>query len=199
MSVVNEVGCAESVVYKKGLFSQSLKQFKEPISVIFLDTDLYDSSFSALTALTACFSRDTTYFSDGVSGKRDFSGGNFRPHHNEAKAVEDYFRQENIRTDASWTGNGNMGVFRNVNSLSKINFSTGFVSYLAMAFYFPQRFHDHIYVKGRADNQGVIFDSDITEAKIYDYCASELIQHSFASAYYIGHLEWMNNKLRSKN
>lgn len=193
-NAVEKIGAPDSITYLKGLFSETLKDLSEPISVIFLDTDLYDSSMSALTAMRGVCSKDTLYFSDGVSGKRDFLGGVFSPAQNEAKAINDYFNRMNNPIHAVWTGNGNMGVFKHkIVDEEFLSFSTSFVSYLSKCFYFPSRFKEHIYVKGRADSLGISNEKSVTEDMFFDYCGSELIQETIASNYYIGHLEWLNN------
>lgn len=193
-AAINAAGRPESVIYIKGLFNESLKLFKEPVSVVFLDTDLYDSSRSALSVMKNNFSVDTIYFSDGVSGRRDFCKGVFSPAQNEAKAVADYFVSTNSRALSVWTGNGNMGIFKKTRAeSSSLIFSTSFVSYLSKRYFFPTRFEDHIYVKGRSDKLGISSGFDVTEELLLDYCASELIQEVIAQNYYIGHLEWKNN------
>jgi Macrocin-O-methyltransferase (TylF) len=194
--VITAVGVPEVVQYKKGLFSDTLGDIVSPVSLIFLDTDLYKSSRSALSTLSPATVPQTIIASDGVSGKHDFENGGFCPSQNEAKAVLDHFTENGQPIHAVWTGNGNMGLFRAQQMGTDLLFSSSFVWQLVVDYWGWKRFEEHVNVSERQDGLSVQIGSSVSEQQFLDFLMADALQRQIVSNTYIGHLEWLNNKLQ---
>lgn len=107
---------ADNITYYTGLFSDTLPAIKNKIAGIFLDTDLYDSSYSALEAIKNKIDDNTIFFSDGVSPYTDFDGDVFTPTSPEACAIADFFSDTNYKYSAMHTYTGNLAIFHCNNS-----------------------------------------------------------------------------------
>ncbi|MDW5317785.1 TylF/MycF/NovP-related O-methyltransferase [Rhizobium sp. PL01] len=192
-------GVPSAVLWEKGLFSDTLPVLERRIALMFLDTDLYNSSMSALESTVTKWSPGSMVASDGVSGVGDFSGGDYRPSGNESAAVLDFFNRRNIPFHAVWTGNGNMTLFgiKTADSKAPI-YSTGFVHYLTNAFYVGRRFGDHIDLFARQDLPNIAKKSLTTFRDIADLIVSDILNEKIAGSYHIGGLEWKLANMEAK-
>lgn len=188
---IRNAGDPAAVEWRKGLFSDTLPSIADPVSVIFLDTDLYNSSISALEALEKNTSENTILFSDGVTGVRDFSHGVYTPHQGEAKAVGDYYKSRGWDFDAAWTGNGNMSLFkRRSKPTAKLLYSTGFMHYFVVKYLFAPRFADQLNLMSRKDQFAFSEMLDKSLVGSFDAIGSHFLHELIVSKYFIGHLEW---------
>jgi hypothetical protein len=198
-SNVAAVGISSVVQWEQGLFSDTLPELGRSIALMFLDTDLYNSSMSALEATFSKWSPGSMVASDGVSGVGDFSGGEYRPRGNEGGAVLDFFNGRNIPFHGVWTGNGNMTLFGTKTDKGKaLIYSTGFVQYLTNAFYVGRRFGDHVDLFARQDLPNIANKLLTTFQDIADLIASDILNDKIASNYHIGDLEWKLANVEAK-
>lgn len=99
------------VEYAVGLFGDTLKSEGRPVAAMFLDTDLYESSRSALEALAGSIDENTIILSDGISPNSDFRRHVFCPRTPEARAIGDYFGSIGMPLIGSHSLQGHMAVF----------------------------------------------------------------------------------------
>jgi hypothetical protein len=92
------------------------------VAVLFLDTDLYQSSLDALTALAPKMSPGTLLASDGISGQYDFKDGAFVPQSMEGKALVDFFAGTTVLPRRG-PANGHMAVFKKKAAGSRLAYS----------------------------------------------------------------------------
>lgn len=107
---VERFGNATSVEYVRGWFRDSLQNFKEPLALVFLDTDLYDSSLDALNCIGKNIAPDGLIFSDGLGSARDFTNGQLVGGSDEARAICDYLERQGIPQKAVTTGQDFLGL-----------------------------------------------------------------------------------------
>ena len=189
-SNVAAAGVIDSVVWEKGLFSDTLPNLDKKIAVVFLDTDLYNSSISALNSIKDKFSPASVVASDGVSGIRDFVGGEYFPEQNEAAAVRDFFKGSGPY-HAVWTGNGNMSLFRRKSSLGVAPlYSTSLMHYLTNAFYSHKRFEKELLLRDRNDLPNITNKSNTTLEDISEFITADIMNELIIANYYMGGLEW---------
>lgn len=183
---MTKAGVPSAIQYTKGLFADTLPSLASSVAVLFLDTDLYQSSLDALKALAPKMSPGTVIASDGISGQYDFKDGAFLPQSLEGKALVDFF--DRTPFFASWTGNGHMSIFKKKVAESRLAYSTGFLHYLTLRYYFKQRWTEENALARRADDLGL--RHGMTEAEVLDFVAAERFNQEFIFSYYTGHLEW---------
>ena len=76
---VERLGAADHVTFIKGLFGDSLKGFKEPLSIIWIDADLKQSVLDVLENTYHNLVPGGVIFSDGLMPARDFKGDKLHP------------------------------------------------------------------------------------------------------------------------
>lgn len=110
VSNVEKFGSSTSVEYIRGWFSESLQEFKEPLALVFLDTDLYESSFDALNCIGKNIVPDGVIFSDGLGSARDFVDGHLVGGSDEARAICDHLKNRGVPQKAVTTGQDFLGL-----------------------------------------------------------------------------------------
>ncbi len=180
---VKTIGCFDAVEWRVGLFADTLPTLNRTVALMFLDTDLYSSSSSALAA--AKLVPASLIASDGV-GAENFTGARFTPTTGEATAIGDFFGADKLV--GLWTGNGNMSVFKRRSTGDRLAYSTAFTHLLSFDSFFPSRYTPN--VGKRRDAAQAIGRSDATEARILDQALAESLERQFALSYLVGGLEW---------
>ncbi len=107
---VERFGRPEAVGYVKGWFGESLRGFRPRLALLFLDTDLYDSSADALGRVAGNLSPDGLIFSDGLGSARDFRNGRLVPGSDEARAIFDHLERAGVPQKAVTTGQDFLGL-----------------------------------------------------------------------------------------
>jgi hypothetical protein len=96
-----KVGCVEFV---KGLYSESLKQIKDDLSLIWLDVDLQESVRDALGGVFPKLLPDGVIFSDGLVDVVDYQGDSIRMTGGEPAGLNRFFTENEIPYKAKPAG-----------------------------------------------------------------------------------------------
>lgn len=143
-------GAYDDVEFAVGLFSETLPNVKRPIAGMFIDTDLYESSRSAIEAVKDYLNPDSIIFVDGII-QRDFTDGIFNPRLPEAKGVVDALSASGIKYTMQHTYLGNMGNLRIENEkhpfIQDYSISTTYNSEFFFSFY--SLLHLHLSSRGK--------------------------------------------------
>lgn len=122
-------GVPDVVEYIQGLFGDTLGGVEHDVSIAFLDTDLYESSISALRALGGKLVEDAVIFSDGVPAAQ-FGSGEFDPVRGEALALRDFANETGLQLSGTHTGFGGNAVFTFSKTKGRLVYSRSFVKAL---------------------------------------------------------------------
>ncbi|MEE2979348.1 MAG: TylF/MycF/NovP-related O-methyltransferase [Pseudomonadota bacterium] len=109
-SNIERLGKPDSVSYIKGWFSDSLVGFSDPLALVFLDTDLFESSRDALNGAIGHLSPGGIIVSDGLSSRRDFVSGKLFPSSDESRAIFECLTSKSIPQKATTTGQDYLGM-----------------------------------------------------------------------------------------
>ncbi len=187
---VAKCGKPDCVIWKQGLFSDTLSSLPNQVALAFVDTDLYESSVSALSALK--MSPGSIIASDGV-GWSDFLDGELQAWSEEGKAVQDCLSGAPFL--GLWTGNGHMSLFKKRVSGDRLLYSTAFLHYITHRFFFPEEY-SQLLVSLRRDAGRVLGRSNVTESDVLEFAFSEALEQLYRLSYMIGGLRWQISQLQ---
>jgi hypothetical protein len=132
--VVNNVtmlGDISVVQFISGWFRDSLRAFRQKLALVFLDTDLYESSVDALDCVFQNIQADGVIFSDGLGSARDFRRGHLVPGSDEARAICDALAERGVSHKAVTTGQDFLGlVVPNCATDETLTYSPSFIKAL---------------------------------------------------------------------
>jgi hypothetical protein len=126
MEAIGEPG---TTTYLEGLFGDTLHQIEEPVLACFLDTDLYESSTSALEGMEDSVRNGALVYSDGIRQNR-WRTGKFEAHVGEETAIADFASKNGLALNATHTGYGGMGLFTMSSEPHDLLYSRSFVKAL---------------------------------------------------------------------
>jgi hypothetical protein len=173
----------DGVEFAIGLFKDTLQSIKRPVVGIFLDTDLYDSSLSALNAIRNYIDQNTLIITDGCSLNRDFCEGVFAPKTPEPLAVHNFLKENNITAFYQHSYIGTLCIatlkchsenipyyesnFSIINGYSA-DFYFPFITLLTLSLFSGDEFYD-IKWKECIKNKSIILSSTMCQSMIYEH------------------------------
>jgi len=107
---IEKFGKPEVVTYVKGWFADSLRDFNEPLMLIWLDVDLKKSVIDVLSSTFHCLADNGVIFCDGLGETRDFDGDQLLPASSESAGLLEFFIENSIKYKAIYSGFGHMGL-----------------------------------------------------------------------------------------